>query len=194
VTDASRGRGRGHRRSAVPARLIALLVAGALMPVLLGVGASSSSAAEGGDRTSTADRVLVLSLPTVTWTDLQRVHTPNLDRILRAGAVGNLVTNGVERPASLADAYLSLGAGARATAGAGGANDDGLGFGVGEPFGRDRAGTVFRNRTGTAPGRGLVFMDVNDVTESNDAELYGADVGLLGRELSQGGVGRDRQR
>jgi len=164
----------------------------------LGFGAASGAAtpatpvaksvAKSGD--GRASRVLILSLPTITWSDLQRVHTPNLDRILRRGAVGNLVTNGVLRPAPLADGYLTLGAGARATTGVDSNNSTGLGFGVDEQFGRDDAGTVFESRTGTPPGDGLVYMDITDVTTTNDGELYGAKVGLLGSELARAGIAR----
>jgi hypothetical protein len=158
--------------------------------VLLGVMVAGAGPASADRDDEQAERVLVLSLPTVTWAQLQRVSTPNLDRILTRAAVGNLVTSGVMRPAPLADAYLSLGAGARSTAGAGSANSSGLGFGVDEPFGRDRAGTVFESRTGIPPGQGLVYMDIADATETNDAELYGAQIGLLGSELAAAGISR----
>jgi hypothetical protein len=152
--------------------------------------AGAAGATHGSADPARASRVLIVSLPTVAWSDIQRVHTPNLDRIFSNGAVGNLVTNGVQRPAPLADSYLTLGAGTRATAGAAGANSTGLGFGVDEQFGRDDAGTVFRSRTGTPAGDGLVFMDVNDVKETNDGELYGAKVGLLGDEIATAGISR----
>ena len=180
--------GRSHHR--VAALLVALLALAAVGGAFGGVFARVAGAAPAATNTATASRVLILSLPTITWSDLQRVHTPNLDRIFAAGGVGNLVTNGVLRPAPLADGYLSLGAGARATAGSASTNSTGLGFGVDERFGRDDAGTVFRSRTGTPPGDGLVFMDVNGVTETNDGELYGAKVGLLGDELAEAGISR----
>ncbi len=71
-----------------------------------------------------------------------------------------------------------------------GANSTGLGFGVDEKFGRDDAGTVFRSRTGTPSGDGLVSMDITDVTETNNSELYGAQVGLLADELAKAGIDR----
>jgi hypothetical protein len=135
-----------------------------------------------------AERVLVLSLPTVTWAQLQRVSTPNLDRILTRAAVGNLVTSGVMRPAPLADAHPSLGAGARFHCGGGSANSSAR-VRVDEPF-DVTAGTVFESRTGIPPGQGLVYMDIADATETNDAELYGAQIGLLGSELAAAGISR----
>lgn len=180
-----------HRRLVhrVAAFLLVAVVVGAVLAGLLGASPARAGATPSSGSTR-ASRVLIISLPTVTWSDLQRVRTPNLDRIFAEGAVGNLVTNGVQRPAPLADGYLSLGAGARATAGGAGDNSTGLGFGVDEQFGRDRAGTVFRTRTGTPPGDGLVYMDIAAVTDTNDGELYGAKVGLLGDELAKAGISR----
>ena len=45
-------------------------------------------------------------------------------------------------------------------------------------------------RTGIAPGHGLVYMPIDDVVTANDAELYGAEPGLLGDELATAGVSR----
>ena len=180
-----------HRAAALVVALLALTATiGGVFGGAFGGTAGAAPAATNDASPSSASRVLILSLPTITWSDLQRVRTPNLDRIFATGAVGNLVTNGVLRPAPLADGYLSLGAGARATAGSTSSNSTGLGFGVDERFGRDDAGTVFRSRTGTAPGDGLVFMDINGVTETNDGGLYGANVGLLGDELADAGISR----
>ena len=91
------------------------------------------------------------------------------------------------RPSPIANSYATLGAGTRAVANG---QTVGQGFGVDEDFGRDRAGRVFTTRTGTRPGRGIVYMPIADVTEQNDGELYGAEVGLLGDELARAGVAR----
>ena len=84
----------------------------------------------------------------------------------------------------------------RAPARRGPADTSGQGFGVDEPFGTDPAGVVFRTRTGTPPGDGLVYLPIADVTDENDAELFGAEVGLLGSELAHARrrAGRHRQR
>ena len=88
---------------------------------------------------------------------------------------------------------MTLGAGARAM---GNGSTGGQGFGVDEDFGRDRAGVVFTTRTGIPAGDGLVYMPITDMIDSNDSELYGAEVGLLGDELATRGhrPRGDRQR
>ncbi|MEX1006726.1 MAG: hypothetical protein WD271_02650 [Acidimicrobiia bacterium] len=164
-----------------------LAVAGAAaLGVVLTVAASANGAtnAPSGARVS---RVLVISLPNVEWSDIQGGTLPNLDRLFAASSIGGLVTNGIERPSPIESSYLTLGAGTRATAGG---QSAGQGFGVDEEFGRDRAGRVFATRTGTSPGKGLVYMPIPDVVDANESELYGAEVGLLGDELQLAGIGR----
>ncbi len=166
-----------------------MLFAGAfVVTAILGVFAPAAGAADDAPSADgSVQRVLVLSLPAVDWSDLAGVDLANLDRLFAQSAIGGLVTNGALRPSHLGASYVSLGAGARAVASA---STAGQGFGVDEPFGRDPAGVVFRSRTGTPPGDGLVYMPIADVVEDNERELFGAEVGLLGDELAAAGVGR----
>jgi hypothetical protein len=162
--------------------------AGALLAVVVvAVALAAGSASPARAATANDGRVLVVSLPGTEWADFEHASTPNLDRLLASGAVGAMVTNGVDRPTSLTSGYVTVGAGARAV---GGGSDGNLGFGVDEEFGRDRAGVVFTTRTGIPAGNGLVFMPIADTIEANDAELYGAEPGLLGAELARAGVHR----
>ena len=171
-------RGRGVRLGAL----------GVLTVVLLAVAGPAAHAADGdGHGGARVSRVLVISLPDVDWSDLQGVDVPNLERLFEQSAIGGMVTNGVLRPSNLGASYVALGAGARAVAPI---TTSGQGFGADERFGRDAAGVVFRSRTGTPPGDGLVYMPIADVLELNDAELFGAEIGLLGDELAQAGVSR----
>ena len=129
-------------------------------------------------------RVLVLSLPTVEWSDLERVDTPNLHRLLTGAALGSLATNGVLSPSPLGDSYVTLGASAPAT------SDRltvGQGFGVDEEVGADTAGRVFTTRTGVPAPSGLVFLPIAGVTAINAAESYDAHVGALGDALGTRG-------
>ena len=173
---------RRRRRGAlaVPAAILALVVAAAGLVTFLAAPASAQDAA-------VARRVLVISLPSVDWSDIVGANLPNLHRLFEASAVGGLITNGALRPTNLGSSYVALGAGARALASP---STSGQGFGVDEPFGNDSAGVVFRTRTGTAPGNGLVYLPIADVIADNDAELFGAEVGLLGSELARADVSR----
>jgi hypothetical protein len=165
----------------------ALLVLVATVGGFAAASAGASTPTAGSTESPTVDRVLVISLPDVDWSDLVHADVPNLRRLFSASAIGGMVTNGVLRPSDLGSSYVSLGAGTRSVALPATA---GQGFGVDEAFGRDPAGTVFRSRTGTPPGDGLVYMPIADVVEENAGELYGAEVGALGDVLATAGVHR----
>jgi hypothetical protein len=159
----------------------------AAVVALLTVVAAATTATAAGAASPRQGRVLVISLPAVEWSDFRGVATPNLDRLFARSAIGALVTNGVARPTPLPSGYVTIGAGARATANG---STGGQGFGVDEDFGRDPAGDVFTTRTGIPAGNGLVYMPIADTIDTNDSELYGAEVGLLGDELAKAGVAR----
>jgi hypothetical protein len=161
--------------------------ASALVAVVIGLVALSVLQQPAGAATPARGRVLILSLPATEWTDFDDAKTPNLDRLFEQSAIGAMVTNGVDRPTSLTSGYVTLGAGARAV---GNGSTGGQGFGVDETFGRDPAGDVFTTRTGIPAGDGLVYMPIADTIETNDGELYGAKVGLLGDELARAGIAR----
>jgi hypothetical protein len=169
------------------------VAAGALALVVLSIAAlgdlpASATTSAAPTRSGThVGRVLVLSLPTVEWADLERVHTPNLHRLLAGAAVGSLATNGVLTPSPLGDGYVTLGASAPATA------DRlvvGQGFGADEEFGTDTAGRAFETRTGVPATSGLVYLPIASVTDTNAAENYDAKVGALGDALARAGVSR----
>ncbi len=127
--------------------------------------------------------MLIVSLPNTEWADFEQASTPNLDKLFASAAIGAMVTNGVDRPTPLPSGYVTIGA-RRAVANGSTGNQ---GFGVGEDFGRDRAGVVFATRTGIAAGHGLVYMPIADTVTANDDELFGAEPGLLGDEFGDRG-------
>ncbi|HUF83984.1 MAG TPA: hypothetical protein VMQ81_05255 [Acidimicrobiia bacterium] len=132
--------------------------------------------------------MLVISVPGLTWEDVNRNEVPNLVRLFDRSAVGDLATRTVSRHATLADGYVTLGAGTRAI----GAGDavDGEGFAVDEAVGDDIAGQIFERRTGTDPARGLVHLGFPAIVEANAGELYDAEVGALGDALAGAGFSR----
>jgi hypothetical protein len=132
-------------------------------------------------------RALIIALPNTEWADFEQASTPDLDRLFAESAVGAMVTNGVERPTTRASGYVTLGAGARAL---GDPETGDQGFGVGEGFGRDRAGVVFTTRTGTSAGAGLVYLPIAEAVAANDSQLYGAEPGRLGDALAAAGITR----
>jgi hypothetical protein len=137
--------------------------------------------------TDRADRVLIISLPYVTWSDLDGPELANIDHVIAGSSIASLTTRTVGRT-DLSDGYLSVGAGARATGG--GIATDGAAFGVDEPFGRDRAKDVYQRQTGRAVDHGIVHLGIASIIDANEAENLDAVVGTLGDALRRGGYSR----
>src|SRR5258707_321861 len=74
----------------------------------------TSAVAAAPSATTSPRRVLVMSLPTLTWNDLAPAVTPNLSRSLDRAAIADLATRADREPADLGAAYVTIGAGARA--------------------------------------------------------------------------------
>lgn len=159
----------------------AAVVAMLAVPLLV---AATSGTASAGTAKPEARRVLVISLPGVTWEDIQaRVDAlPNLTRLLDSSAIGGLTTRTIDRQTKLADGYVTLGAGTRSV----GTNmeSDGEGFEVGEPFADTTAGQVFERRTGRTARGGLVNLGIAGIVDKNKQELFDAEVGALGDKLA----------
>ncbi|MGH8982297.1 MAG: hypothetical protein ACRDY6_00260 [Acidimicrobiia bacterium] len=159
----------------------------ALVLVLLVLSAGVAAPAHADHAAGREQRVLVISVPGLTWEDVDRNHDdiPNLAGLLDSSAVADLATRTISRRVTVADGYSTFNAGTRAV-GAGGAAD-GEAFEVDEPFGVDTAGRVFERRTGKAVDRGIVALSLAEIVERNDGELYDAEVGALGDALAASG-------
>jgi len=174
----------------VTRRLCASLAGVVLLVALV---MSLSSAATAGAAVSetasspSAGRVLVLSLPGVTWSDLEGVALPTLNRLLNESALADLVTRSDRQPSALGAAYVTIGAGNRSGS-AEGADGDALE--VSEPFGNATAGNAYRQRTGHEPGRGIVQLGIAQITAVNAALLFDGQVGALGDTLRNAGYSR----
>ena len=172
------------------ARGLALL---ALMVVPLGVASFLGGALTGGARAGAADpgdpvrRVLVFSLPHVTWADLDRYDLPTINRFLDDAAIAGLTTRADSRATKLADGYLTLGAGTRTV---GDPQTDGDVLGVNEVFGDNTAAEVFAQRTGREVSRGIVALAMPRVVESNLSLLYDSEPGALAVALRDAGIER----
>lgn len=163
-------------------RALTLLLLAALAVPLAVAGMSGQAAA--GTAKPKAQRVLVISLPAVAWQDIQarKDQLPNLIRLLDHSAIGGLTTRAIDRKTTLADGYVTLGAGTRSVGTE--TNTDGEGFGVNEPFGDTTAGQVFERRTGRDPRGGLVNLGIAGIVDKNKKELFDAEVGALGDKLA----------
>ena len=131
-------------------------------------------------------RVLVVSLPGVSWKDVQRDDLPNLRAFVDHAAIGELSTRIGLRRASTTDAYLSIGAGTRAIAPS---VDPAVAVDPDEPYAGVATADILLRRLGRVPS-GVAYLPVGAAIERNERSPFGARPGRLGDLLDEHGVGR----
>ena len=157
---------------------------------LLGVGAAvvclgpSASAANSVDAPlGRVDSVLIFSIPTLAWSEINAQATPQLNKVLSQSVIADLSVRSVTRDTSATDGYTTLNAGTRAE----GAPEGMLAY-------LSPEGTLaqqFAVQTGALPAPGEIFnLGLVPILQINDSLLYGSEVGALGTALSQAGVSR----
>jgi hypothetical protein len=136
-------------------------------------------------------RVLVISLPTISWADLDLSQLPFLRNLFRQSAVADLIVRGVVRLPTLADGYLTIGAGSRAV---GVSRTDSPCLEMTESFGLSVARDELARRNGVAggtiPDSAIGCLAEHQIVAKNDRMLFDAQAGLLGGALAAAGVAR----
>jgi hypothetical protein len=161
------------------------VVAAAIASAVIGGGAGTAQATTG--QPTSVDRVLVVSLPAVSWADVESADAPHLKALLAQSAVADLVTRAAGRRNSAASGYATLGAGGRASA----VNAlAGQAFEPSEPYGATTAGEVFRQRTGLTVNGGLVHLGIDALDQENAAGVYDPTLGAFGDALARVHVAR----
>lgn len=164
-------------------RSTARLTLGACLVALVasGCGGDPSSAAGGP-----VERVLVVSMPGVSWRDVDDDTMPALAAFAGEAALGDVSTRIGRRSAEPVTAYLTIGSGTRAVAPE---VDPGVAVDAGENYGRVDAGELLLRRLGEIPD-GIAYLALGAARDANDRSAFGADVGLLGDALDEVGVDR----
>ena len=157
-----------------------------------GVSSSRSSGAAGaqdGDDTEREDtgidRVLVVSVPGLTWAEVRDHDLPAIEGLLEASALADMAPRG-QRPVHAGRAYLTISAGTRA------ASDplvDGQQLALGEQAGGSSAGDIFERRTGVRPDGRYVALAWPTLQRVNAREPYDAELGLLTDTLAEADLG-----
>jgi hypothetical protein len=169
----------------VAAALLVALVVGLAGPSPRAAGATDRSPRGGGD--DPAGRVLIFSVPTLSWQDLADFEAPHLESLLDDSAIADLSVRGVTRRTSADDAYTTISAGTRAE----GTTSAALAFQVGDIYEGQPAAEEFARRTGVTPvGEEIFNFGMVSLLATNERLLYGAEVGAFGDALSDGGVQR----
>ena len=160
---------------AVAAGLVLL----AAVPMATTPAAAQTAPAEGG-------RVLLLSLPGITWADLERHDLPAIEALLADSALADLAPRGVSPRSTPGAAYLTISAGSRSTSEP---SVDGQELATGEESGGSTAGEIFHRRTGTRPDGDYVALAWPSLVRANAGEPYDAVLGLLTDTLTDAGLG-----
>ncbi len=156
--------------------------------VLVAVLATLAGPAPAGPSDPPSDRrVVVVSVPGLTWKDLDTSALPNLRALLDESAVANVATRVTRVVAEPGEAYLTLGTGTRAVAPK---EVAGLVFQADEPFGRGTAGDEHARQQGASSGAEVVALGWSLLDAANDAAEFGGTIGALGQALADEGVAR----
>lgn len=169
----------------------------ALLACLLGavgaMAATGATASDGAHASSSTSgvrprRVLVVSLPRLTWGDIVRARPPALLGLLDRSVLASMSVRSVGPRTTLGAGYASIGAGNRAGADA---IDEGLAFGAHEGVGTAEASATYAYRTGWNPSSAAVLqLAIPNLIRANTALRYGAVPGSLGSALARAGWNR----
>jgi hypothetical protein len=168
--------------SAQARALVALLLA---CLAALVAGAAPAGAQEADPQPG---RVLLISVPGLTWAEVRDHDLPAIEGLLEQSALADMAPRGVAPRATPGAAYLTISAGSRAT------SDplvDGQQLALGEQAGGSSAGDIFQRRTGVEPDGRYVALAWPTLERVNARQPYDAVLGLLTDTLDDAGLGAE---
>lgn len=163
-----------------PLRIVAVL---AIVVVTLVLVRGPSTTAE---PIGPAERVLILSVPTLTWDDVADAELPNISALLERSAVASASVRTIGIDTSLAEGYATIGAGNRAAIANG---YGGLAFPPEASYDDELVRDVHARRFGVdAEGASVLHIGAAAIQRRNDDLLYDTEVGALGDALAEAGM------
>jgi hypothetical protein len=177
----------GNRRAvaALAGLLCVLGILGVLHPIDPAGAAPRQDGSPADDSRDTAERVLVLSLPGLRWTDVEEHDLPAITAFLEDAALADHAPRAVARAATPGAAYLTISAGARTTSHA---LIDGQQLALDDRSAGSAAAEIFERRTGTSAEGDYVSLAWPSLLRRNAAQPYDAELGLLADTLSDAGL------
>ncbi|MGH9228174.1 MAG: hypothetical protein ACRD07_05465 [Acidimicrobiales bacterium] len=131
-------------------------------------------------------RILVISVPGLTWTEVRDHDLPNIEGFLDGAGLADMAPRGVSARATPGAAYLTISAGTRATSDP---DVDGQQLAVDQRSAGSTAGEIFERRTGTEPDGTYVSLAWPTLERVNADEPYDVELGLLAETLADAGRG-----
>ena len=133
--------------------------------------------------TSRADKVVVFGVPNLAWSDVGHGRLPNLDRLVRTGAVAAMSVRTVSHDPAVAEGYATLGAGTRvATPGIGGGAYD-----ASTPLENGTAAEALARRVGRPVQGEVVVVDGPATVRANQGKHLSSLPGALGEAMQKAG-------
>jgi len=151
--------------------------------VLLGLGPAPATAAP---PQPSVQKVLVFSLPRVTWADFAEADLPHLTGLLSDSMVAQLSPRTAGPRTMAADGYATIGAGNRAD-GAATELVGGYALDRDEPIDGRPAHQAYQARVGKPAQGHVVHLGLAEVVRQNEQYRYGAEPGALGSALRAAG-------
>jgi hypothetical protein len=165
----------------------ALATGGLLLLVVVAVGAGQPVTAAREAGAADDRRVVVISVPGLTWKDLEETDLPNIDGLVADSAVANLATRVTRVVAEPGEAYLTLGTGTRAVAPR---EVAGLSFDADERFGPGLATDEHARQQGVHVDDHVLSLSWELLAEANDKAEFDGTIGTLGEALADAGIDR----
>lgn len=135
-------------------------------------------------------RVVIFTMPGVTWADIGSARTPTFDRLVRQGASAALAVRTAGVQPSAVRGYITLGAGNRGAAPGGSAGaqeaymaDEEVNTGV-------TADELLTTRVGPHRKGTVVHLGYAELARLQKGEYHGTVIGALGEALAEAGVSR----
>lgn len=164
---------RPMRRALLASIVLAVSITGLIVP-----------AAAQGEAGRSARRVVIVSVPTLTWNIVQDRRPPAIMRLLESSAVASLSVRTIGPRTSLGEGYLTLGAGNRATVRPESTN---AAFDPDDNIEGSNAALVYERRTDQPASAAIVQLEIVDILRSASRLKYGAEPGALGDALKGNG-------
>ncbi|MBN2624272.1 MAG: hypothetical protein JXA83_12920 [Acidimicrobiales bacterium] len=172
-------------RAARPRRVVRRAI-GAALAVLAAVSTLASGASPAAAQDADVDRILVISVPGLTWDEVAEHDLPAIEGLLEQSAVADMAPRGVHPRSTPGAAYLTISAGSRATSDS---RVDGQQLALGEQAAGSSAGEIFERRTGVEPDGSYVALAWPTLERVNARQPYDAKLGLLADTLADAGLG-----
>jgi uncharacterized membrane protein len=149
----------------VHTKLVVLVLVGVILAAAVTLPGAGAQPEESPSQSGTANKVLVFSVPTLTWQTVLDERPPVLTGLFERSAVASLSVRTIGPRTTLGEGYATIGAGNRAAVA-----DDGATTATGEL------------------GAGITVTGLDAMKEANEEEGFGARPGALGDALDDAGI------